>query len=445
MTKSRSKISHFLAVFVGLVTVLAGCATGVTPGTEPGAATQQPGATIDQDAVSAEGLSPVELAITEQVPPRDAIELAILPEDVIMLRIVLEEAMEPVTAPGVAPVEEQIIMPEVAPREEPVGDVPTSVMPPVEEETVVPAAPVAPAPGEPAMPEPQTTDSLMAEVEPLPAEVPQVEKPDVTATMQEGEIIIPSAPEAAPLTPAINLVSAELVNGELTVKTQISGFTLAPEAIGMARVEGQGHWHVYIDGKLAGLSAMDSLAIAKDKLAEFGPGPHEITVQLHNNDHSLVSETAQASTKLDFGISMMAPTVQETAPVKPTIEIASAGLVNGDLVLKAKVSGFILDAAAMGGPKIEGRGNWQLLIDGQFVGESASDSITISKDKLAEFPGGMHEITVELHNTDYSWVKDALQAGTRLEFGSAVAAPEMQMSETQPGPVMGGPVYGGGY
>lgn len=121
-----------------------------------------------------------------------------------------------------------------------------------------------------------------------------------------GEVLVP---EVISIAPAIQLGSADIVNGDLVVEAKISGFILDQEAIGKAKVEGRGHWHLYIDDKLAGFTAADTITVSQDKLAEFSSGIHEIKIELHNNDHSLVSETAWANTKIDFGASIKAPDV----------------------------------------------------------------------------------------------------------------------------------------
>ncbi len=125
----------------------------------------------------------------------------------------------------------------------------------------------------------------------------------------EGLIEESIVPEAVAVTPAIQIGSANLVDGNLVVEAKISGFILDPEAIGKAKVEGRGHWHLYIDGELAGFTAADTITVSRNKLAEWSGGIREVKIELHNNDHSLVSESAWANTKIDFGASIKAPDV----------------------------------------------------------------------------------------------------------------------------------------
>lgn len=219
MNKSGSRIPLFLSIFVGLITVLAACAPGMSPYTEPGGVTSLPGVAPNYGVAPSQGSS----------------------------------------QPGIA-------SPETKNTEELTGEITVQEM----------------APG----------DAIVLQIVP-----------------PEGFMGEVTVPEAVSVIPGIQLVSTDIMNGDLVVEARVSGFILDPEAIGMAKVEGTGHWHLYIDGKLAGFSANNSITISSDKLAEFGSGIHEIKIELHNNDHSMVSETAWAGTKIDFSASMMAPDV----------------------------------------------------------------------------------------------------------------------------------------
>lgn len=260
-----------------------------------------------------------------------------------------------------------------------------------------------------------------------PAAAPEVQPGTVSEGAVQPEKLEDKA-EVVAVVPAIQLISADIINGDLIAETKTTAFTLDPEAIGKANVEGRGHWHLYVDGKLAGLSAMDKLTVGKDKLAEFGGGIHEIKVELHNNDHSVVSETAWASTKMDFGPSLMGPGVSV-----PTIRLVSANIADGNLVVEAMVTGFILDPEAIGMANVEGQGHWHLYIDGKLAGFSAMEKLTIEKDKLAEYGGGLHDIKIELHNNDHSPISETAWASTRLDFDVSMKAPEVSRDYTVDG------------
>jgi hypothetical protein len=72
------------------------------------------------------------------------------------------------------------------------------------------------------------------------------------------------------------------------VRVNVDGLTLDGTKIGLpaAQNAGIGHWHVYVDGKYAGLSVSDVISLPNDAMPSIAPGAHEIKVQLHNTDHT---------------------------------------------------------------------------------------------------------------------------------------------------------------
>lgn len=84
----------------------------------------------------------------------------------------------------------------------------------------------------------------------------------------------------------------------MQVTVQITGgFTMAPDKIGKKKKAGQGHYHIFVDGKYAGAGAAATGKTGKP-FADFtlAAGEHTITVQLANNDHSPVGKLSSALT-----------------------------------------------------------------------------------------------------------------------------------------------------
>jgi hypothetical protein len=87
--------------------------------------------------------------------------------------------------------------------------------------------------------------------------------------------------------PSITLLTpsdGDSVSGPVDVEVEVEGLTLNPDAIGGTNVEGEGHWHLLVDGELAMPVGEESAS-----LEDLTPGEHTITVELHNNDHSPVT------------------------------------------------------------------------------------------------------------------------------------------------------------
>jgi hypothetical protein len=72
----------------------------------------------------------------------------------------------------------------------------------------------------------------------------------------------------------------------VTVKVKIRGLKMAPAKVGKASVAGQGHWHIYVNGKYNTFSANATTGRTK-KLKN---GDYKLYVELVNNDHSPLSE-----------------------------------------------------------------------------------------------------------------------------------------------------------
>src|ERR1700730_7292199 len=76
------------------------------------------------------------------------------------------------------------------------------------------------------------------------------------------------------------------VSAYLIVCVKVKGFRENPEAVGTGAKAGEGNWHLYVDGKLAAVSAS---SVADVRLAR---GKHTLLATLNNNDHTPVKGAA---------------------------------------------------------------------------------------------------------------------------------------------------------
>lgn len=72
----------------------------------------------------------------------------------------------------------------------------------------------------------------------------------------------------------------------VTVKVKIRGLDMAPAKVGKANVAGQGHWHIYVNGKYNNFSANAT----SGKTKKLKNGDYKLYVELVNNNHSPLSE-----------------------------------------------------------------------------------------------------------------------------------------------------------
>ena len=86
------------------------------------------------------------------------------------------------------------------------------------------------------------------------------------------------------------LTEGDLVSGEeMTLSVEPVGYELSPEHSGSAPLDGIGHYHVHLDGALAGVYVTrDAIVI----LGHLAPGPHTLTVTPAENDHTEVRDGA---------------------------------------------------------------------------------------------------------------------------------------------------------
>jgi hypothetical protein len=105
-----------------------------------------------------------------------------------------------------------------------------------------------------------------------------------------GLVMALTAPSVAQAPPSIQIVSppngTSTVPGRITVRVEVRNFALNPGAIGAAVKGGEGHWHVYVDGRLAGMSAGDAIVVPNRTFTQLSAGWHVVKAQLVNNDHT---------------------------------------------------------------------------------------------------------------------------------------------------------------
>jgi len=172
----------------------------------------------------------------------------------------------------------------------------------------------------------------------------------------------------------------------------ITNFSLDPADYAGPYIPGQGHVHLLRDGAFFATST----ALYAD-VSSFLPGPFTLTVELHNNDHSLVKTATHP-----FGYNDTIPAVGVVPSVR-IIAPSSGGSVSASgFRLTVAVTGIELDSENYAGARIPGHGHLHYFIDG---GGLAATSTTPYVD-FGALPVGAHTIKAELHNNDHSLYVD---------------------------------------
>jgi hypothetical protein len=217
-------------------------------------------------------------------------------------------------------------------------------------------------------------------------------------------LVIP--PAAAQTTPTIHIVSpragATVAGSQMVVEVRVQNFTLNPLAIGKAPKPGEGHWRIFVDGKLAGLSANNVVSLPNDAYPTLTAGKHTIKVELYNNDYTPV-KGAQGS---DITVTIPSKSVMRYASVsgQPGIRILvphDHTSVSSYTIVWVKVRGLKENPTAVGRTAKPGEGHWHLYVDGKLACLSASSVADVQLTR------GKHVLKASLHNNDLTPVKGA--------------------------------------
>src|SRR2546427_631935 len=174
----------------------------------------------------------------------------------------------------------------------------------------------------------------------------------------------------------------------------VTRFALDPANYAGPRVPGAGHVHILRNGNLIGTSTAPFA-----DLAGVVPGPFNLTVELHNNDHSLLATSTHPFGYNDtIAATTVVPSVRIVSPANLQTVSASGYRVT------VSVAGIELDSENYGGTKIPGHGHLHYYLDGS---SSLAGTSTTPFADFGPLTLGTHVIKAELHNNDHSLYTDA--------------------------------------
>lgn len=84
-------------------------------------------------------------------------------------------------------------------------------------------------------------------------------------------------------------IDGDIVGSTFDLTVAIEGLTLAPDKVEGANVEGEGHYHVWVDGEYFAPGVAETTT-----LEGLEAGEHELMVSLQNNDHTDLDPTVSS-------------------------------------------------------------------------------------------------------------------------------------------------------
>ncbi|HKV44658.1 MAG TPA: hypothetical protein VJT32_08295 [bacterium] len=227
----------------------------------------------------------------------------------------------------------------------------------------------------------------------------------ITVVLALAALLIP--PAGAQAGASIQIVSprnnATVSGTQMVVEVRVKDFMLNPSAIGKPAKPGEGHWRVYVDGKLAGLSANEVVSVPNDTCPFLAAGKHTVKVELRNNDHTPVA----GATGSEITLTIPPKSAMHYVPTsgQPGIKILvphNHSAVSPYLIVWVKVRDFKENPVALGTAAKAGEGHWRLYVDGKLAGVSASNVTDVQLTR------GKHTLKAGLYNNDRTVVRGAL-------------------------------------
>jgi hypothetical protein len=176
----------------------------------------------------------------------------------------------------------------------------------------------------------------------------------------------------------------------------VMNFTLNGSATGGMNMEGEGHYHIYINDVLVG-PYNETMVHLKDLPA----GDHVLKVVLVNNDHSHIHPMT---------MDMIEFTLMDERPMISIVKPGAGDYFYGStLEVQVAIEDLMMNASAIGGNNSAGEGHWHLYINGDLIGPYTDSMVT-----LTDLPVGHHTLKVMLANNDHTPVMP--EASAMVDF-----------------------------
>ncbi len=232
-----------------------------------------------------------------------------------------------------------------------------------------------------------TSDTSAADTTPSEQESSESSGTEVTSELPIPTIAVSIEPDAK-------------AGQNLTV--EVTDFTISPEAASTETVDGEGHFHLYVDGERTMRFYNESLHLNLD------PGSHEIMVELSSNDHSawtidgepiVATASIDVETSDDSGHNHSDTEGYDVAGFEsiPSVEVMVVKDPKSGWNVHAPVENFALSAENASGDPVDGEGHLHLMVDGDKAARLYG-----SWWHIPNLDEGEHDISVELRGNDHA-------------------------------------------
>lgn len=214
-----------------------------------------------------------------------------------------------------------------------------------------------------------------------------------------------------------------VTSNQIDISVQPVGYELR-NAAGTSPIDGQGHYHVILDGGLINMFTTPEASVSLQNVAF---GAHTLMVVPAMNDHTEVMDGAAA---VEFDYQPADPLPEITAlesATEPTVSIVSPApgeVVSGEFDLVIDATDFELSAELLGKPNVEGYGHWHAFIDAAegmstMAGMSGTDTLTID---AATLDPGTHTLIAVLTDDLHAPLDPMVMATVDVEVAAGAAA-----------------------
>ncbi len=164
----------------------------------------------------------------------------------------------------------------------------------------------------------------------------------------------------------VELVSPEeglvLTGNTLKVEVETSGFTDSCDTAGKPDAEGQGHYHLLLDGALINMFCTPKASVSMQNVA---PGEHMLEAVPTQNDHAEIHDNA-VEMAFTYDPSNPLPEITESVTGTPSIEILEpqdGATLSGDFDVTVQITNYEDSCSLLGKPDVPGHGHWHVNID----------------------------------------------------------------------------------
>ena len=197
--------------------------------------------------------------------------------------------------------------------------------------------------------------------------------------------------------PTIGLEVSKDPAGGWNLRTTLTDFAFAPEAVSSPHIEGQGHAHLHVNGvKIARVYAEWM------HIGDLPEGNHILSVELSANSHATLfvhgaPVTAEAVVTQPASMQHPHPVGEEAADgFMPTIALTVHEDMGGTYNLEVATTNFTMAPQHASGPHVNGEGHAHVWVDGEKVARLYGNWL-----HLPRLGAGEREIKVSLNTNDH--------------------------------------------